>query len=65
MDIVHTLHEQFPGAPAHYLTVFERRVLSCRESEAEADVVLTTVHQAKGLEWDRVQVLGDFVSLAN
>ena len=58
------------GLIAHYgndvmskVHEFERRVLSC-PSEAEADIVLTTVHQAKGLEWDRVQVLDDFVSLA-
>lgn len=37
----------------------EANVLSDKESHL-ADVVLITAHQAKGLEWDRVHVYGDF-----
>lgn len=28
--------------------------------EAEADYVVSTIHRAKGLEWNRVKVCGDF-----
>lgn len=42
-----------------HLANLERNVLGDDESDA-ADVVFTTAHQAKGLEWDRVQVAPDF-----
>lgn len=37
-----------------------RLILSRISPENEADYVLSTVHRAKGLEWDRVQLAGDF-----
>lgn len=43
----------FPARIDHLQTKFCAR-------EDEAAVVLTTVHQAKGLEWDRVAVADDF-----
>ncbi|WGS55045.1 ATP-binding domain-containing protein (plasmid) [Paraburkholderia sp. D15] len=41
-------------------TDFLRELLARVSSEKEADYVVSTVHRAKGLEWDRVRVAGDF-----
>jgi superfamily I DNA/RNA helicase len=35
-------------------------MLSRATPETEADYVVSTIHRAKGLEWDRVKVCGDF-----
>ena len=35
-------------------------VLASLVSEDEADVVISTAHKAKGREWDRVRIAGDF-----
>ncbi|BCF95283.1 3'-5' exonuclease [Paraburkholderia largidicola] len=37
-----------------------RDMLSRASPEAEADYVVSTIHRAKGLEWNRVKVCGDF-----
>jgi len=37
-----------------------RLILSRVSPEAEADYIVSTVHRAKGLEWDRVHLAGDF-----
>lgn len=36
---------------------FQSQVLSKAYSADEADVILSTIHAAKGMEWDRVQIL--------
>jgi UvrD-like helicase family protein len=41
-------------------TDYLRALLSRVTPEAEADYVVSTIHRAKGLEWDRVKVSGDF-----
>jgi hypothetical protein len=41
-------------------TAYLRDLLSRASPEAEADYVVSTIHRAKGLEWDRVKVCGDF-----
>ncbi|MFM0742143.1 3'-5' exonuclease [Paraburkholderia xenovorans] len=41
-------------------TDYLRELLSRVSPEAEADYVVSTIHRAKGLEWDRVKVMGDF-----
>jgi hypothetical protein len=41
------------------LTIFKERVLDPRVSDADADVIFSTVHTAKGLEWDVVQLADD------
>jgi len=38
---------------------FELRVLTNKCSEEDADIILTTVHSAKGLEWDHVIICDD------
>jgi len=42
------------------MELFERQVMENNYSVEEADVVLTTCHAAKGMEWDNVQVCEDF-----
>ncbi|CAG9186039.1 3'-5' exonuclease [Cupriavidus pampae] len=37
-----------------------RLILTRVSPENEADYIVSTVHRAKGLEWDRVQLAGDF-----
>jgi len=37
-----------------------RALATCPEREADADVVLSTAHRAKGRQWPRVRLLGDF-----
>lgn len=39
-----------------------RAVLSCEEEEANANVILSTAHKAKGREWDSVRIGDDFLS---
>jgi hypothetical protein len=41
-------------------TDYLRQLLAKVSPEAEADYVVSTVHRAKGLEWERVKVTGDF-----
>jgi len=41
-------------------TDYLRSLLSRVSSESDADYVVSTVHRAKGLEWNRVKVTGDF-----
>lgn len=36
--------------------------LECQPSEANADLVVSTAHKAKGREWDAVKIAGDFPS---
>jgi superfamily I DNA/RNA helicase len=41
-------------------TDYLRTLLSRISPEDKADYVVSTVHRAKGFEWDRVRVTGDF-----
>jgi superfamily I DNA/RNA helicase len=34
-------------------------------SEADADVIVSTAHKAKGREWDAVRIAGDFIRSAD
>jgi superfamily I DNA/RNA helicase len=42
---------------------FEKHVLENKYSAQEADIILTTCHSAKGMEWDHVQICNDFIRL--
>lgn len=44
------------------LMMILKRVKDCDVPKAQADVVLTTVHKAKGLEYDIVELGSDFIS---
>src|SRR5690606_30035480 len=49
----------------HPPSSFENVIRDCEKSlvsrEEDADVIFTTCHQAKGLEWDRVHLADDFL----
>ncbi|WFD43541.1 DNA helicase [Malassezia psittaci] len=47
------------GAPDFLQHVNQLEQCCCTSAE-DADIVMTTVHQAKGLEWDRVVLADDF-----
>ncbi len=58
-----TLVEKQQHGIHRFLEDFERSVLSRPTQPEQADVLLTTVHQAKGLQWPRVQVHDDLLPL--
>ena len=45
------------------IAFFEEEVIAKRFSDDEADIVLTTCHSAKGMEWDNCQVIDEFIDL--
>jgi len=44
---------------------FKSNILDANISAEEADVILTTIHAAKGLEWDNCLLLGDALCKLN
>jgi superfamily I DNA/RNA helicase len=44
---------------------FETYVLGQHYTAKQADVILSTTHSAKGMEWDHVELCADFHKLAN
>jgi superfamily I DNA/RNA helicase len=56
--------ESFRENTAKAMQMFEENVTRMNYSAEEADIILSTVHAAKGMEWDHVQVCSDFVDLA-
>ena len=54
---------QFKEKTMEAVRIFEEQVLEKKYSADEADVILSTCHAAKGMEWDNVQVCQDFVEL--
>lgn len=61
LSLIHSLKDKITKHPP---SAFENLLKDCENSmvtrEEDADVVFTTCHQAKGLEWDRVQLADDF-----
>jgi len=45
------------------IDAFESQVMTDKYSKEEADIILTTCHSAKGLEWDHVEVCDDLLDL--
>ena len=45
------------------VNTFQKYVMDHRFSADEANIILTTCHSAKGMEWDNVQVCDDFIDL--
>lgn len=62
LQIERNMHKVTALFIEHFLksTFNLRDLLSRVTPEPEADYVVSTVHRAKGLEWNRVKVTGDF-----
>ncbi|KAL3926792.1 MAG: hypothetical protein SGBAC_013335, partial [Bacillariaceae sp.] len=45
--------------------LFQREVVDKQYSASDSDIILTTCHAAKGMEWENVQVADDFIKLAD
>src|SRR3569832_208664 len=52
--VVRTLIAQYKEKVTEYVHLFERCVLNNTVSAKDADIILTTCHCAKGLEWENV-----------
>ena len=59
IGIILTFKEETMEAVA----TFQKYVMGYTFSPEEADIILSTCHSAKGMEWDNVQVCDDFGSL--
>ncbi|KAJ3222640.1 hypothetical protein HDU81_009696 [Chytriomyces hyalinus] len=57
--LVNEYKEELPGV----LAEFEEEILEKAYKLTEADVILSTAHQSKGLEYDHVEVCDDFLTL--
>ena len=57
-----TIHvvNAFRDKTMEVMALFEREVMDRKYTAEEADVILTTAHAAKGMEWNNVQVCEDF-----
>ena len=55
--LVNSLEERTMEA----LNIFKEKVMIKRYKQNEADIIITTCHAAKGMEWDFVQVCPDFL----
>lgn len=45
------------------MALFEREVMDKKYSVEDADVILSTTHAAKGMEWDNVHVCNDYADI--
>jgi superfamily I DNA/RNA helicase len=59
IHVVSLCKHQTPPA----MKAFKDHVMNKTVSPEQADIILTTCHSAKGMEWDNVQVCEDFVEL--
>lgn len=53
--------QKFRDQTLEAMELFERQVMNNNFEAEEANVILTTCHAAKGMEWDNVQVCEDFL----
>mmetsp|Transcript_22296 Transcript_22296/g.47979 ORF Transcript_22296/g.47979 Transcript_22296/m.47979 type:complete len:307 (+) Transcript_22296:752-1672(+) len=59
LSVIDTYKHNTPIA----LDAFESHALGKKCPREEADIILSTVHSAKGLEWDHVEICGDILDL--
>ena len=52
------LIEKYGKNTMQVLDQFRREVLDKNFAASDADIILSTIHSAKGMEWEKVQVLG-------
>jgi len=57
--------DKFRDRTMEALDLFQKEVIDKNYIASEADVILTTCHAAKGMEWDNVELCDDFINLAN
>jgi hypothetical protein len=55
--------QKFQSQTMNAVQMFRTHVLDRRFSAEEADLIVTTCHSAKGMEWDNVQIANDFVEM--
>lgn len=63
LGMLYQLHIRYGQSLDERLRMLQKRVLPAREKE-RADCCFSTVHRAKGMEYDRVQLMPDFISEA-
>lgn len=54
--------ESFRERTMEAMDLFKEQVMNTAYSAEEADIILSTCHAAKGMEWDNVQVCDDFTN---
>jgi hypothetical protein len=55
--------QKFKGKTMQAIELFQEQVLNNKYSAEDADIILSTCHAAKGMEWDNVHVCSDFFDL--
>ena len=55
--------KQYKNETMQIIGKFKEEILDKKYTSDEATVILTTVHAAKGMEWENVEILDDFTDL--
>jgi superfamily I DNA/RNA helicase len=55
--------DKYKARTLQVMESFRTHVIERRFEAAEADIILTTCHAAKGMEWENVQLCEDFIDL--
>jgi hypothetical protein len=55
--------QKFREKTMEAIELFQKQVLNNKYSAKDADIILSTCHAAKGMEWDNVHACTDFVDL--
>jgi superfamily I DNA/RNA helicase len=63
LGMLYQLHIRYGDSLEQRLRALQKRVLPARDKE-KADCCFSTVHRAKGMEYDRIQLMPDFISEA-
>jgi superfamily I DNA/RNA helicase len=61
LNVLIRLVEEHGGSLPEMVADIRRRSIDCDKT---ADMILTTAHRSKGLEWDQVMLADDFIDLA-
>jgi superfamily I DNA/RNA helicase len=59
----YTFVEHYKTRTLQAMESFRTHVIERQVEATEADIILTTCHSAKGMEWDNVQLCEDFIDL--
>jgi hypothetical protein len=58
-----SVEQKFREKTMEAIELFQEQVLNNKYSAEDADIILSTCHAAKGMEWDNVHACADFVDL--